>query len=53
MVFPKISGWKSVSLFLNEHRDLVKDQKKSDNSSDPLIDEAIKLFGEDLLEIRD
>lgn len=39
--------------FLNEHRDLVKDQKKSDNSSDPLIDEAIKLFGEDLLEIRD
>lgn len=39
--------------FLNEHRDLVKDQKRSDNSGDPLIDEAIKLFGEDLLEIRD
>lgn len=39
--------------FLNEHRDLVKEQKRSDNSGDPLIDEAIKLFGEDLLEIRD
>lgn len=38
--------------FINHHRDMIKGQDKVENG-DPLVDEAIKLFGEDLLEIRE
>lgn len=37
--------------FLEQHRDLIKDQGKVE--TDPLVEEAIKLFGEEILEIRD
>lgn len=37
--------------FLEQHRDLIKDQSRVE--TDPLVEEAIKLFGEEILEIRD
>lgn len=37
--------------FLEHHRDLVKEQPTS--QEDPLIEEAKKLFGEDIIEIKD
>ncbi len=39
--------------FLNQHRDLLKDKNQNKTEGDPLIEEAKKLFGEDLIEIRD
>ncbi|NCU18788.1 DNA polymerase III subunit gamma/tau [Pallidibacillus pasinlerensis] len=39
--------------FLSQHRDLLKEKNQSKTEGDPLIEEAKKLFGEDLIEIRD
>ncbi|WAA09513.1 DNA polymerase III subunit gamma/tau [Fervidibacillus albus] len=39
--------------FLSQHRDLVKDPSKEQPEGDPLIEEARKLVGENLLEIKD
>mgnify|MGYP001321717027 CR=1 FL=1 len=37
--------------FISQHREAIKEQPK--NGEDPLIEEAKKLFGEELIEIRD
>ena len=39
--------------FINQHRDLVKDKNQSKPIGDPLIEEAKKLFSDELIEIRD
>lgn len=39
--------------FLSQHRDLLKEKDQNKTEGDPLIEEAKKLFGEDLIEIRD
>ncbi|WAA12313.1 DNA polymerase III subunit gamma/tau [Fervidibacillus halotolerans] len=39
--------------FLSQHRDLVKGQSNEQTEDEPLIEEARKLVGEDLLEIKD